>query len=409
MMNCVKMAVVFVGVLVLAVVSGCGGGGDGSKTDEGVPAEPSLKFSTTNASGQALFTDEQTGETVTVLVHSEDGQSLQGTSVMFGDADGFEVFYAEHPAMQNIPQFRLYPHNSSHTIEMPSIHTGEWTVEEYDSDSAYVEDFEEWAQSNWMYNGCWTKDELEAKTKAYTMIFSLPFVDYTFVVNLLDKIQDLAGFVEDLGHQPPDYYHEWVMLSPEGGNLVGTFVWYKGFEVAVEECNGLDDDCDKAVDEEGVCEDEQPSSGSEIMWTDPASGLTWHNPGSKSGEMSWEDARQYCTSLSSSGGGWHLPTIDELRSLMRGCPATETGGTCNISENDCLDISCWDSSCVECPDDGPGTAGCYWPAEMQGDCSWFWSASELKTSPGYAWYIVYVVGHVGYDGFDETKSVICVR
>lgn len=402
-MNYVKTAVVFL-LCVVGLVGGCG---EDNKTNDVSPAQPSLKFSTTNTSGEASFADDQSGETVVVFVKDENGQPLEGTAVMFGDSDGFEMFYAEHPAMKHVPQFRLYPHNSSHSIEMPNIHTGEWTVQEYDSDSAFVQAAEEWTESNWMYNGCWTKDELKAKTKAYTMIFQL--MGYGFVVNSIKYIADLAGFIEDLGYEPPDYYHEWVMLSPEGGNLVGSFVWYKGFKTSQEECNGLDDDCDKEVDEGGVCQDEQPSNGDEVLWTDPTSGLTWYHPGNKGSEMSWESAKQYCTALSSNGGGWHLPTIDELRSLVRGCPATETGGSCNIGEDDCLDISCWDGTCVECPDDGPGTAGCYWPSEMSGECSWFWSSSELKTSPGYAWFIVYVVGHVGYDGFEENKSVICVR
>jgi hypothetical protein len=47
----------------------------------------------------------------------------------------------------------------------------------------------------------------------------------------------------------------------------------------------------------------------------------------------WENAVAYCENLVAGGyDDWHLPNIDELRTLVRNCPGTETGGACNISE-----------------------------------------------------------------------------
>ncbi len=47
---------------------------------------------------------------------------------------------------------------------------------------------------------------------------------------------------------------------------------------------------------------------------DPRTGLTWQRqvPGPSYG---WEDAKAYCAGLSLAGGGWRLPTIDELKGL----------------------------------------------------------------------------------------------
>lgn len=51
-------------------------------------------------------------------------------------------------------------------------------------------------------------------------------------------------------------------------------------------------------------------------------------------KMNWDDAIKYCEDL-----GGRLPTIDELRTLIQNCPATETGGECGVTEG-CLKISC---------------------------------------------------------------------
>ena len=56
-------------------------------------------------------------------------------------------------------------------------------------------------------------------------------------------------------------------------------------------------------------------------WVDPATGYEWQvNPGSP---CTWQDAVDYCQSL---GNGWRMPTIGELRTLVRGCPDMEPGG-----------------------------------------------------------------------------------
>ena len=145
-------------------------------------------------------------------------------------------------------------------------------------------------------------------------------------------------------------------------------------------------------------------------WKDPTSGLTWQVTPT-GGTMSWSEAKAHCAGLSLDGGGWRLPKIGELRSLIRGCPATELGSeTCKVEEGGCLDSTCNDGDlCEYCPgNDGPAD-GCYWPDEMQGECSWRWSSSPVEGYDGVAWLVGFHGGGVNFGGVGFDANVRCVR
>ena len=146
-------------------------------------------------------------------------------------------------------------------------------------------------------------------------------------------------------------------------------------------------------------------------WTDPTSGLTWQNPPSAGELMIWQQASGYCSTLGLDGGGWHLPTVGELRSLIRGCPATEAGGSCNVQEGVCLAWSCQNGLCGGCSSDNGPAGGCYWPDEMQGqgECSWYWSSSPYETDGGYAWAVRFGAGLVDPPIVSYPAHVRCVR
>ena len=128
--------------------------------------------------------------------------------------------------------------------------------------------------------------------------------------------------------------------------------------------------------------------------------------------MDWPAAHKYCEELSLGGvSDWHLPTIGELRSLIRGCPATEILGACNIHEDNRLAVSFCDRSCKGCSvlEGGP-TDGCYYPMEVHTVCKWgYWSSSAVQDLDRYAWYVDFHLGYVNDAQGFEKKYVRCVK
>ena len=143
---------------------------------------------------------------------------------------------------------------------------------------------------------------------------------------------------------------------------------------------------------------------------DPSSGHMWENP--PSGEIkSWSSAKSFCQSLNLGGyTDWELPTISELRSLIRGCPGTVTVGACDVTDSCLLSSSCWDEeNCWSCSAGAGPAEGCYWPDEMQGECSWYWSSSPVEDVDDDAWLVNFDNGYVSNPSVDNAKHVRCVR
>jgi len=141
---------------------------------------------------------------------------------------------------------------------------------------------------------------------------------------------------------------------------------------------------------------------------DPTSSLTWQVTPT-GGEMEWDAAKIHCQNLDLACGGWHLPDIGELRTLIRGCPGTQKNGACGVV-NSCLYSSCWNDSCSGCSlNDGPAEGGMYWPNEIEGDSNWNWSSSPVDGNDGYAWLVYFEYGYVNSSAVDGGRRARCVR
>jgi hypothetical protein len=147
-----------------------------------------------------------------------------------------------------------------------------------------------------------------------------------------------------------------------------------------------------------------------LTWKDPLWGHTWQiSP--MEGESDWTSAKTYCQQLNLAGQtGWRLPTIDELRDLIRGCAATERHGSCNVGKNKCTDFSCSHDSCWGCQlAQGPGADGFYWPDEVQGDCCHYWSTTDSSADPDSHWVVGFHTGEVFLHKNTTASKVRCVK
>jgi len=127
--------------------------------------------------------------------------------------------------------------------------------------------------------------------------------------------------------------------------------------------------------------------------------------------MTWSAAKAHCKSLSLGGHkDWRLPTISELRSLARGCPPAQKGGSCGVTDS-CRKQSCWnDDPCRACANNGgPGPGGAYWPPELSGRIGWYWSSSAVADLDDLAWSVGFDYGVVFYSHQNVVYEARCVR
>ncbi len=143
-------------------------------------------------------------------------------------------------------------------------------------------------------------------------------------------------------------------------------------------------------------------------WFDSSSGLTWENP-PYWGVKTWDDAKSYCAVLSLAGGGWRLPTISELRSLIRGCVATGLGGSCGVTDSCLFWDGCRDSSCDGCPYSVGPAGGCFRQYGVVGSCSSYWSSSPVVDYLGGAFIVGFDDGGVAGRHTVDESNVRCVR
>ncbi len=152
------------------------------------------------------------------------------------------------------------------------------------------------------------------------------------------------------------------------------------------------------------------------VFEDPSTGLIWEN-NPQVLAMSFDEAEEYCEQLTlGEYSDWRVPDIEELRSLLVGCDATVTGGTCGLGVEGCNDIdSCSDSSCEGCwAWEGPGD-GCYRIENLAGVCFNYWSSTPITVSwaeegEEYVGCISFMVAEIhGVLVTDRSSFVRCVR
>jgi hypothetical protein len=148
----------------------------------------------------------------------------------------------------------------------------------------------------------------------------------------------------------------------------------------------------------------------EFVWVDEAAGLIWQREAA-SVRMNVEAALLYCSENQGElpGIGWRLPNVTELRTLVRGCPATEAAGACELTESCTSFDSCWSTDCWSTCMLGDGPGGCYREQELEGSCSATWSSDGVDDQMGRYWYLGFRNGGLQHDLSTEESEVRCVR
>ena len=137
---------------------------------------------------------------------------------------------------------------------------------------------------------------------------------------------------------------------------------------------------------------------------DSSSGLIW----SSKHTGTWQNAVEYCESLSEGGfEDWRLPNINELRWLIQNCDNSSAGGTCRVSDPDCLSLdTCFETSECRCEADASGIYSKFGDSGFE---SWFWSSSETSDDSESVWTIGFAGAELNNN--DKTASLYfrCVR
>jgi hypothetical protein len=119
--------------------------------------------------------------------------------------------------------------------------------------------------------------------------------------------------------------------------------------------------------------------------------------------MNWNAAVKYCQNLNE--GGWRLPTISELRTTIKNCSGSQSGGSCRVSDN-CLGSNCWSDDCY-C--EYRANNGGYYSKLGDDDKVWLWSSSTISDYPDDAWNVVFKDGLVCDNDKSSNNYVRCVR
>lgn len=150
-------------------------------------------------------------------------------------------------------------------------------------------------------------------------------------------------------------------------------------------------------------------------WYEDVLGRYWEKCMGMVERVSFEDAQEYCQNLSLDGeSDWRLPNIDELRTLIRGCPDSEYGGACIATDGSGPDSNWVEEDCLGCPYmEGPAIGGCYWPDELEGECAdgaGFWTTSFFPSSENDVWAFGFANCRLESTYTDEHENrVRCVR
>lgn len=103
----------------------------------------------------------------------------------------------------------------------------------------------------------------------------------------------------------------------------------------------------------------------------------------------WNGAYNYCSALTEGSHNWRLPTISELRQLVKNCAGTEYNGACGVRDGHLKESDFTYNECAKCTNRYDGSYS------KLGDKDYLWSASELDGDSSKVWVINFKSANIG--------------
>jgi hypothetical protein len=169
------------------------------------------------------------------------------------------------------------------------------------------------------------------------------------------------------------------------------------------------DDDDGVDDDDAVSDDDDVTVAPDNAYYDPATGYSWFNPRQFSpnqrGSTLNGDGPPFCNQLDFEGySDWRLPTVTELRTLIRTCPDTMPGGACQVGDG-CLTEDCETSACNGC-----STEGTDLPPEIQDfELGFHLTANRVADKSDRAWLMWGMDGSIVNGQDNQVGCFRCVR
>jgi hypothetical protein len=155
------------------------------------------------------------------------------------------------------------------------------------------------------------------------------------------------------------------------------------------ETTNFENDADSIKNEHENFKDDFPNEYYDLNWSDLSSE-----------EMTWENAIIFCETL-----GGRLPTISELRALLKNCEDTILSGPCGIKDKCLSTKECWNDACYgcQCDESDPGKYSVF------DEGYYLWSSSEQTDNNEEVWTINYYFAYVFSSIKLNTSYVRCIK
>ena len=131
-------------------------------------------------------------------------------------------------------------------------------------------------------------------------------------------------------------------------------------------------------------------------------GMLWSPISGK--RLTFKEADVYCSSLKSGGySDWHLPTVDDLKTLVQHCPNLEPDGACRLSEDGgcLLARKCLNKNKCKCSSSGKHS--------KLNDAVAIWSASLNSSDSQEAYFFDFGSGKIEVQYIGAKAFVRCTR